>query len=231
MKIKKTISLILPLTTILLIATSCSSKKVKLEQLKPPSKGEEIVVMKTNYGDIKIRLFPKVAPKAVENFKTQIKRGYYDGKTFYRTKKDYFIQGGSNGDILRDSIWGKYYEDEFDKDYIHIRGSLCNANLGEPDTNGSAFFIVQNKKVEEDLVDTMNDLVDEGAYSKDIANAYKQLGGVPDYDMKYTVFGQVYEGMNTVDKIANVEVDESDKPKKEVVIESAKIEKYKEYKK
>ena len=100
--------------------------------------------METNYGTIKIRLFPKVAPKAVENFKTHVENGYYDGLTFHRVIEGFMIQGGDpigNG-TGGESIWGKPFEDEFDINYHNFRGTLSMANAG-PNTNGSQFFIVQ----------------------------------------------------------------------------------------
>src|SRR5690606_33241223 len=69
-------------------------EEVTLEQLKGPKEGEEIAIITTNHGEIKIRLFPEVAPKAVENFKTHAKNGYYNGITFHRVIKDFMIQGG-----------------------------------------------------------------------------------------------------------------------------------------
>ncbi|KAI0025500.1 hypothetical protein F4780DRAFT_768315 [Xylariomycetidae sp. FL0641] len=103
-------------------------------------------VLHTNYGDIQIRLFPDVAPKAVENFVTHSKRGYYNGTIFHRVIKKFMIQGG---DPLGDgtggeSIWGKEFEDEFstlkhDKPY-----TVSMANAG-PNTNGSQFFITTEK--------------------------------------------------------------------------------------
>ncbi|BCN28835.1 peptidylprolyl isomerase [Anaeromicropila herbilytica] len=230
MKRKHYLIALLSITIIIvatLVITSFRSGKVNLEQVKAPQKGEEIAVIKTNYGVMKMRLFPKIAPKAVENFTTQAKKGYYDGKTFYRIKKDYFIHAASPETDKPESIWGKYFEDEFDEKYIHINGAVSLANMGEADTNASEFFIVHNKKVEDDIMQTMEDLEADGDYAKDIVNAYKKLGGVPDYDMKYTVFGQVYEGLEVVDKIADVEVDEQNFPKKDVIIQSIKIEKYK----
>lgn len=113
-------------------------------QLNPPEAGEEIAVLTTNYGTIKIRLFPDAAPKAVENFKTHIEEGYYDGLTFHRVIDGFMIQGGDplgNG-TGGESIWGEPFEDEFNKDLLNIRGSLAMANSG-PDTNGSQFFINQ----------------------------------------------------------------------------------------
>lgn len=102
--------------------------------------------LETSEGTIKIRLFPEQAPKAVENFIELAKKGYYDGLTFHRVIADFMIQGGDpqgNG-TGGDSVWNKPFEDEF-SDLLHnFRGALSMANSGI-DTNGSQFFIVQNK--------------------------------------------------------------------------------------
>ena len=112
------------------------------DQLDLPEVGEEIAVLRTNYGDIFIRLFPNEAPKTVENFKTHIKNGYYDGLTFHRVIDDFMIQGGDpNGNGTGGtSIWGGKFEDEFSPKRLNLRGSLAMANSG-PNTNGSQFFI------------------------------------------------------------------------------------------
>ncbi len=113
-------------------------------QMEKPQVGDTIAVMHTSKGDISIRLFPEAAPKAVQNFTTHAKNGYYDGLTFHRVINDFMIQGGdpkgtgSGGE----SIWGKVFVDEFDQKLLNIRGALSMANSGV-DTNGSQFFIVQ----------------------------------------------------------------------------------------
>ncbi len=115
-------------------------------QTELPEKGEEVAVLHTSMGDIYIRLFPEAAPKAVKNFKTHIKNGYYDGLTFHRVMNSFMIQGGDpdgNG-TGGESIWGKPFEDEFCEKLLNIRGSLAMANSGT-DTNGSQFFINQAK--------------------------------------------------------------------------------------
>ena len=105
-------------------------------------------IIHTNYGDISIRLFPDAAPKAVENFVTHSKSGYYNSTVFHRVIRKFMIQGG---DPLGDgtggeSIWGREFEDEFsslkhDKPY-----TVSMANAG-PNTNGSQFFITTEKTV------------------------------------------------------------------------------------
>lgn len=113
-------------------------------QLEKPKVGDTVAIMETSEGTIKIRFFPEAAPKAVENFVTHAKDGYYNGLTFHRVIKDFMIQGGDplgNG-TGGESIYGKSFEDEFSNKLFNIRGSLSMANSG-PDTNGSQFFINQ----------------------------------------------------------------------------------------
>ena len=126
-------------------------------QLEKPADGEEIAVLHTSMGDIRIRLFPDAAPNAVENFKGLINDGYYNGIVFHRVIDNFMIQGGdptatgSGGE----SIWGEPFEDEFNTNLINLRGALSMANSGV-DTNGSQFFIVQCKDtVTDDTAESM----------------------------------------------------------------------------
>ncbi len=115
-------------------------------QTEQPSAGDTVAIMHTSMGDISIRLFPEAAPKAVENFTTHAKNGYYNGLTFHRVMNDFMIQGGDpDGDGTGgDSIWGTDFADEFDEKLLNIRGALSMANAGV-NTNGSQFFINQAK--------------------------------------------------------------------------------------
>lgn len=195
-----------------------------LPQLQEVKAGDKIAVLKTNMGTIKIKLFPEYAPKTVENFETHIKNGYYNGIIFHRVIDGFMIQGGDPTGTGRggESIWGEAFEDEFSNSMLNIRGALSMANAG-PNTNGSQFFIVQAKEVSPDLIKMMKEAVSQG-YSEDFIDAYSHLGGTPHLDGRHTVFGQVIEGMDVVDKIAAVDRDEMDKPKTDVVIEEATIE-------
>ena len=115
-------------------------------QTELPAAGEQVAIMHTSMGDISLRFFPEAAPKAVENFLTHAKNGYYNGLTFHRVMNDFMIQGGdpkgtgSGGE----SIWGKSFADEFDQKLMNLRGALSMANSGV-NTNGSQFFINQAK--------------------------------------------------------------------------------------
>ena len=176
--------------------------------------------IKTNHGDIKIQLFPEQAPMTVENFVRLAKKGYYDGTIFHRVISDFMIQGGDpegNG-TGGTSIWGHPFEDEFSRDLFNLRGALSMANSG-PNTNGSQFFIVQNKNMPKRYIKQM----EPAGYPKEIIHAYKQ-GGTPWLDGRHTVFGQVIDGMDVVDEIAKVKKNKMDKHLEDVVINNVEIQ-------
>lgn len=193
-------------------------------QTELPKAGDTVAVMHTNHGDIKIKMFPKYAPKAVENFITHAKNGYYDGLIFHRVIKDFMIQGGdpTGTGMGGESIFGSAFEDEFDPCLHNLRGALSMANSG-PCTNGSQFFIVQASDVPANMLSQMEEMENNG-FPKESVEDYKNLGGTPWLDFRHTVFGQVYEGMETVDRIANVKTGDADKPQEDVTILSIEVE-------
>ena len=182
--------------------------------------GEVLVEMNTTLGAIKIKLFPEHAPKTVENFLGHAKSGYYNGIIFHRVISDFMIQGGdpTGTGMGGESIWGGSFKDEFNDQLFNLRGALSMANAG-PNTNGSQFFIVQMQHTPSNMVQQM----EQAGYPKEIIEEYAKNGGTPWLDFKHTVFGQVVEGMDVVDKIANVDKDMRDKPKEDVKIESITV--------
>lgn len=187
-------------------------------QLEAVKSGDIVAVMHTNMGDIEIKLFPEQAPKTVENFTTHAKNDYYNGIIFHRVIKDFMIQGGdpTGTGMGGESIWGRSFQDEFTPELHNLRGALCMANAG-PNTNGSQFFIVQASDVPSNMLEQMKDLADNG-FPPEITEAYAKMGGTPWLDFRHTVFGQVINGMDVVDAIANVQVGAADKPVNDVVI-------------
>lgn len=183
--------------------------------------GETKVTIKTTHGDMSFKLFEKDIPKAVENFVTHAKNGYYDGIIFHRVIKDFMIQGGdpTGTGMGGESIWGDSFEDEFSMDYFHFYGALSMANAG-PSTNGSQFFIVQNSHLDTRTLKALKD----GGWPEEAVKGYEELGGTPHLDHRHTVFGQLLEGQETLEKIAAVETGAQDKPVKEVVIIGIDVE-------
>ena len=217
--------------------------------------GEEIAVMTTNMGVIKLRFFPEHAPLAVENFITHAKNGYYDGVIFHRVLNDFMIQTGdpTGTGMGGESIWGGTFGYEYSGELHHIRGALAMAKSALPDSNGSQFYIVQNtsfgksdreKAFLQGLIDDGNEnaisfatgnliIGSDGkpmkiseVWPKEFLEAYMEHGGSIHLDFEHTVFGHVIEGMDVVDAIAAVNVNKSGQPAEPVVIESIVIETY-----
>ena len=195
------------------------SKPSKTDQTTGIETGETTAIIDvTGYGLIKVRFFADAAPKAVENFITHAKAGYYNNTIFHRVIADFMVQGGDPGGdgTGGKSIWGESFEDEFSEDLLPIRGSLCMANSG-PNTNGSQFFIVQTSESYDQYFKEFN-------LTKEQEDKFKEYGGTPWLKGAHTVFGQVYEGMDIVDNIAKAETGINDKPAKDIIIESITIQ-------
>ncbi|MDR3179267.1 MAG: peptidylprolyl isomerase [Oscillospiraceae bacterium] len=189
-------------------------------QLENPKSGDEVVKLETTEGDIYIRLFEEVSPLAVENFKTLVKDGYYDNLTFHRIIKDFMIQTGDpKGDGTGgESKWKKPFKDEFSNEVLNLRGAVSMANNGK-NANGSQFFINQNRKEEFKGFKSLEKVLDMTKVSEEIKRLYEENGGNPHLDgalsknkRGHTVFGQVYDGLDVVDKIANSSIDAMERP-------------------
>ena len=181
-----------------------------------------LATIKTNHGDMRIKLFPDHAPKTVANFIALSKDGYYDGVIFHRIIKDFMIQGGdpTGTGMGGESIYGESFEDEFSEELYNVRGALSMANAG-PNTNGSQFFIVQNQHLPYSKKE-----IARGGWPEPIAEIYAEKGGTPHLDRRHTVFGQLADeaSYEVLDAIAGVETGAMDKPVDDVVIETIEIE-------
>ena len=189
------------------------------KQMAEPEVGETIAILHIkDFGDIKIKFFEDVAPKACENFITHAKEGYYTGLTFHRVIEQFMIQGG-------ESIWGEDFGEELDASILPYKGSLCMASGGTGTSSiGSQFFITQA-----DYNEMMSSYLSQSGF-ENVEEAYKKYNG-DIYTLalyaQYTTFGQVFEGLDVVDKIAKVETNsENDKPLENVIIESIEITTY-----
>jgi len=145
-------------------------------------------LIKTNFGDIKIKLLPEIAPETVRNFITLTKSNFYDGTLFHRVIPKFMIQGGDPNTKEPDkSVWGQggpgyNLKAEFNS-RSHLRGIVSMARSTDPDSAGSQFFIVTSDSTF--------------------------------LDRQYTVFAEVVEGLEIADKIVNLPRDGNDCPKEE----------------
>ncbi|WP_455161872.1 bifunctional Cof-type HAD-IIB family hydrolase/peptidylprolyl isomerase, partial [Streptococcus timonensis] len=186
--------------------------QVDIEAVEGP-----IATIKTNHGDMRIKLFPDHAPKTVANFIALSKDGYYDGVIFHRIIKDFMIQGGdpTGTGMGGESIYGESFKDEFSEELYNVRGALSMANAG-PNTNGSQFFIVQNQHLPYSKKE-----IARGGWPEPIAEIYAEQGGTPHLDRRHTVFGQLADEAyyELLDAIEGVETGSMDKPVKDFVIQ------------
>lgn len=209
-----------------------TNENVEIHNFIMPEVGEKIAVINVkDYGTIKIKLFPEDAEKGVENFIGLADMGYYDELIFHRIIPDFMNQGGDpkgNGTGGK-SIWGEKFDGGTDENLFHFSGAVAYANSGSTATNGSQFYIVNTPEdyVYYGGVSSFKELEAYGTYvAPNVQEAYLQHGGTPFLDGGYTVFGQVFEGMDVVRAMAQVETDENDKPLTQVMMESVEIVEY-----
>lgn len=152
-----------------------------------------VTIQMENGKEIKLQLFPEVAPLTVENFVNLVKKGFYDGLTFHRIIPGFMIQGGCpEGTGMGGpghQIKGEFRANGYPNHLRHERGVISMARSGNPNSAGSQFFLMHADS--------------------------------PHLDGQYAAFGRIVEGVEVVDEIASVETDFSDAPK--VVQRMAKV--------
>jgi cyclophilin family peptidyl-prolyl cis-trans isomerase len=210
------LTLALPLVTVGLVAAQTSGDSDKAADTgQTGAKGSAevkaavvsganpIVVLETNYGNIKIELFRDKAPISAENFLAYVTDGFYDGTIFHRVVKGFVIQAGGWMENLKPKQAKAPIKNEATNGLSNLRGTLSVARTSDINSGTTHFFInlVDNKRLD---------------HTGETAAQYG-----------YAVFGKVIEGMDVVDKIAQVEVTAKggsrDVPVKPVVITKARI--------
>ncbi|MGD6793172.1 peptidylprolyl isomerase [Metabacillus indicus] len=193
---KKTAVLIMAM--LLLILTACGNKDQEQSADKPVKKVDKnpiVTITMENGKQIKVELYPEVAPNTVANFISLINDKFYDGLIFHRVIPEFMIQGGDpdgNGTGGPGySIKGEFSSNGFENSLKHERGVISMARSQEPDSGGSQFFIM--------------------------------VADYPSLDGEYASFGKVTEGMDVVDEIVSVET-ESDKPLEDQKMKSVTVE-------
>lgn len=156
-----------------------------------------IVTIEMENGDnIKIELYPEIAPNTVNNFISLVKKGFYDGLTFHRVIPHFMIQGGCpEGTGIGDpgySIKGEFNKNGFKNDLKHAKGVISMARAMDPNSAGSQFFIM-------------------------VENS-------PHLDGQYAAFGKVIDGIKNADKIVSVKTDFNDKPREPQVMKRVNVE-------
>jgi peptidyl-prolyl cis-trans isomerase B (cyclophilin B) len=187
---------------------------------------ETVVVIETNYGTIKAKLYNDT-PLHRDNFIKLVNEGWYNGSPFHRVIDNFMIQAGQNADGRLDP--GYTVPAEFRDNHFHKKGALCAARQDEQvnpkkASSGSQFYIVQGQVFDDKKLDLYEERLGK-VFNATQRQAYKTVGGTPHLDGDYTVFGEVTEGLDIVDKIARVKTGYMNVPVEPVIINKITIEK------
>jgi len=191
--------------------TSCTQKKT-------------YAIIETDFGTIKAELYDST-PGHRDNFIKLAKDGFYDDLLFHRVMNGFMIQGGDpqSKDAPAGSrlgMGGPGYQIDAEIGAPHYKGVLAAARTGGPSnpqkrSSGSQFYIVHGTPITRAMLEQLGG--QKGiTYSEAQIAKYEEVGGTPGLDMDYTVFGELVEGWDVVDKIAAVQVDGSDRPMADV---------------
>ena len=219
---------------------------LKLPQFQPPKEGEEIAVIRTSAGLIKVKLLDEVAPIGVEYFKKWVDEGKYEDSLFSQIRKDRntMIQAKDHHKNMTKEELDDYFEKMIDEmsfednytmetnsDYLNFSGAVGFANYSSKEMESRPlgnFYIVANGGLPEETLELMETMGEKFGFTEDIIKAYGKIGGIQDYNGNFTVFGQVFYGMDIVYKIVNMELDESGYPIEDPVrVEKIEILQYK----
>jgi cyclophilin family peptidyl-prolyl cis-trans isomerase len=189
-----------------------------ISAMAQPKKTDKMIkfVIHTDYGDMKGVLYNET-PKHRDNFVRITKDGTLNGTLFHRVIKEFMIQGGDPdsktakpGQPLGSGDLGYTIPAEFVPSLIHKKGALCAARTDNPEKASSAsqFYIVQGKKIDPSQL--------AAKYTAQQKKVYETIGGTPFLDGNYTVYGEITEGLDVVDKIAAVPCDQNNRPLKDI---------------
>ncbi len=198
------------LTLICLIFSGVSFGQEAATKSKAKKKKKDYVVtISTRLGEMKLVLYDQT-PKHKENFIKLAKEGFYNNTTFHRIIKDFMIQGGDpnskNDNPNDDGQGGPGYrtDAEFNKNLYHKKGALAAARDNNPTkaSSGCQFYIVQGKKFSMEKLKQMQNARRGVNFSDQQLKDYSEQGGTPHLDMGYTIFGQLIEGFDVLEKLS-----------------------------
>ncbi|MEO5570888.1 MAG: peptidylprolyl isomerase [Bacteroidia bacterium] len=210
-------------TTVLLVALLTLNLAAQDKKASKPAKAaatkEHIVSITTDYGTMKVKLYDET-PKHRDNFLKLAKEGFYNGTLFHRVISGFMLQGGDPGSktaaagvALGGGDIGYTIPAEFNPAFIHKKGALCAARTENPEkaSSGCQFYIVQGGPLTDAALNQF-DANRTAKFTPEQRKEYIAQGGTPFLDMNYTVYGEVIEGMEVIDKIAAVKTAPGDRP-------------------
>ena len=211
----------------LLVSFMATATETQLHAQENKLQAERLIRIDTNHGSMVIKLYNET-PLHRDNMLKLIEQDYFDGQLFHRVIADFMIQGGDphskgaeKGQRLGNGGPGYTIAAEFHDDLFHKKGALAAARKGdmnnpEKRSSGSQFYIIQGRVF---TPEELNLMVQRGMgpFSPEAVEVYTTLGGTPHLDGAYTVFGEILEGFDVLDRIASAETDAYDRPLDDVV--------------
>lgn len=228
MKLKKLTFLFLFFITM----SSACSQQPENKSTNPDKK--YYVLVETSFGNMTIELYNET-PKHRDNFLKLVNEGFYDGLLFHRVINNFMIQGGDPGSrdakpgqMLGNGTLGYTVPAEFVKGLYHKKGALAAARQGDQvnplkASSSCQFYIVQGNVWDRDRLQMMAAQMGK-TFSPEQIEAYTTVGGTPHLDDDYTVFGQVVEGLDVIDKIAAVQCDRANRPVEDIKMKISVVE-------
>ena len=207
-------------------------KDVDLIQFQLPSDDATVAIFETTEGSFKAVIYEDQVPNFTKYFKELVGEQYYDDTYVFAVQKDVYFMGGSKADdgTNTDDTDTKKIEPELSADLWPFKGALVSYGdkggtiFSRKIMSGSRILFVNSVEFTQEFMDEL----DSAGGNEELVEAFKEKGGVPNFSQQYTVFGQVYDGMEVYDKICTSEVkdEKSLKPKKEIKIKSVKLSTY-----
>jgi len=219
-------------TTEIAEAKPAAPAPVKPEEKKIPMTNVHVKIT-TTHGVMVVRLYDET-PKHRDNFVKLVEEKYYDSLLFHRCIRNFMIQGGdpnsrgaAPGAQLGVGGPGYNVDAEFNPNLIHKKGALAAARQGDmvnpqKKSSGSQFYIVQGTVYNEAQLGQYERYVQQKnpgfTYTPEQKTIYQTTGGTPQLDMDYTVFGEVVEGLDVIDKINSQPTGAGDRPQQDVIM-------------
>ncbi len=214
---------------------------MKLIQFDEPAPGDPIAIVDTTLGQFRFVLYPEKSPNAVKNFTELAESGYYNNTYVFNSESGAYSAAGcpqKNGDLPENYDRSReLVERELDQDLWPFRGAVCSLNTtidrsfwqnftgGGTYYNGSRFALINSIDFTDEICQEMRN----NSGSQELTEAFIQHGGIPNFSQQMTVIGQVYEGLDVIDELANLDVSSNGVykvPKDDIMIDSVVISTY-----
>ena len=214
---------------------------IKLVQLEAPKEGDPIAIVDTTLGEFRFVLYPQYSPLAVKNFTDLAESGYYDGTYVFNSESGVYSAAGcpkKNGTMPEDTDAShERIPRELSQDLWPLKGAVCMMNTelkrtfkekltgGGKYYNGSRFAMLNTIEFDDEL---KNELINNSQV-KELADAFIEKGGIPNFSQQMTIIGQTYEGIEVIEALSELETENNGVyklPVKDIMINSVKIDSY-----